>query len=163
MNQTTYKKIMSFWERHERLLFSAKAFHSLGVGAVYLAFPFLLIFTAINKDIFCVWAFLVCSVSFLLLSLYRNKSNAKRPREVYGIPSAINETKKGKSFPSRHSFSAAVIAVCLFHVSLPLGVVFLIISALIAALRVLLGLHFVKDVVAGLLIGALCGLIALII
>ena len=162
MNETAYKKIMSFWESHEKLLFVAKTFHSLAVGAVYLAFPFLLVFTALNKDLFCIISFFICSFSFVLLSLYRNKANAKRPSEVYGIPSAIKRDKKGKSFPSRHSFSAAVISVCLFHISLPLGATFLTISIIIATLRVILGLHFVKDAVAGLLIGTLCGIIALI-
>lgn len=163
MDITSYKKCMNFWERHSKLLIIAKILHHIAVAAVYAAFPFLLIFTFLNKDNFFLTAFLVCSVSFLLLSLYRKKFNAKRPSEVYNIPSAIEKGKAGKSFPSRHSFSATVIAVCLFHLSIPLGIAFLLSSLIIAALRVVLGLHFVKDVLWGLLIGALCGILALII
>ncbi|MBQ9977143.1 MAG: phosphatase PAP2 family protein [Clostridia bacterium] len=154
---------MNFWERHAKLLFAAKMIHHLSVIGVYAAFPFLLVSTFLNKDNFFLTALLVCGWSFVLLSLYRKKHNAKRPSEVYNIPSAIERDKKGKSFPSRHSFSAVVIAVCLFHLSIPLGIAFLLLSLIIAALRVALGLHFVKDVLWGLLIGVLCGVLALII
>lgn len=163
MKKETYKKVMNFWERHAKLLFAAKMIHHLSVIGVYAAFPFLLVSTFLNKDNFFLTALLVCGWSFVLLSLYRKKHNAKRPSEVYNIPSAIERDKKGKSFPSRHSFSAVVIAVCLFHLSIPLGIAFLLLSLIIAALRVALGLHFVKDVLWGLLIGVLCGVLALII
>ncbi len=163
MDINTYKKIMSFWERHNKLLTFAQVLHYVLVGTVYLAFPSFLLYIALKQDTFFITAFSVCLISFILLSLYRKTADKKRPSEVYGMPSAIKKDKSGKSFPSRHSFSAAVISVCLFHLSLPLGLIFLSISVLIAALRVFLGLHFVKDVVAGLLIGALCGFIALII
>ena len=163
MKKETYKKVMNFWERHAKLLFAAKMIHHLSVIGVYAAFPFLLVSTFLNKDNFFLTAILVCGWSFVLLSLYRKKHNAKRPREVYNIPSAIEKGKEGKSFPSRHSFSAAIISVCLFHLSVPLGLAFLLVTLIIATLRVVLGLHFVKDVAVGTLIGVLCGVAALII
>ncbi len=163
MKKETFKKVMNFWERHAKLLFAAKTLHTLAVIAVYMVFPSFLLYTALQQDTFFITAFSVCLISFILLSLYRKKHNAKRPSEVYNIPSAIERDKKGKSFPSRHSFSAVVIAVCLFHLSIPLGIAFVLLSLIIAALRVALGLHFVKDVLWGLLIGVLCGVLALII
>ena len=163
MDVKRYKMCMDFWESHSKLLIIAKMLHHIAVAAVYIAFPSFLLYIALKQDTFFITAFSVCLISFILLSLYRKMADKKRPSEVYGIPSAIERDKKGKSFPSRHSFSAAVISVCLFHISLPLGATFLTISIIIAALRVLLGLHFVKDAVAGLLIGVLCGFIALII
>ncbi len=105
---------MNFWERHAKLLFAAKMIHHLSVIGVYAAFPFLLVSTFLKQDNFFLTAILVCGWSFVFLSLYRKKHNAKRPREVYNIPSAIEKGKEGKSFPSRHSFSAAIISVCLF-------------------------------------------------
>ena len=163
MKKETFKKVMNFWERHAKLLFAAKTLHTLAVIAVYAAFPFLLIFNFLNKDNFFLTALLVCGWSFVFLSHYRKRHNAKRPSEVYNIPSAIEKDKKGKSFPSRHAFSAAVISVCFFHLSISLGIAFLLLSLIIAAIRVALGLHFVKDVLWGLLIGVLCGVLALII
>ena len=163
MNISTYKKYMNFWERHGKLFIIAKMLHHIAVAAVYIAFPSFLLYTALQQDTFFITAFSVCLISFIILSLYRKKHNAKRPSEVYNIPSAIERNKKGKSFPSRHSFSAAVISVCLFHISVPLGLVFLLLTLIIATLRAVLGLHFVKDVAVGTLIGVLCGVVALII
>ena len=163
MDVKRYKKCMNFWERHAKLLFTAKMIHHLSVIAVYMAFPSFLLYTALKQDTFFITAFSVCLISFILLSLYRKMADKKRPSEVYNIPSAIEKDKKGKSFPSRHSFSAAVISVCLFNISVWLGAAFLLLTLIIAALRVALGLHFVKDVLVGLLIGVLCGCLALII
>ena len=163
MKKETYKKIMNFWERHAKLLFSAKALLHLAVAVVYIAFPSFLLYTALQQDTFFITAFSVCLISFILLSLYRKMADKKRPSQVHNIPSAIEKGKEGKSFPSRHSFSAAVISTCLFHVSVYLGIAFLILTLIIAALRVVLGLHFVKDVIVGILIGILCGVVALII
>lgn len=163
MKKETYKKVMNFWERHAKLLFAAKMIHHLSVIGVYFVFPSFLLYTALKQYTFFITAFSVCLISFILLSLYRKKHNAKRPSEVYNIPSAIEKGKEGKSFPSRHSFSAAIISVCLFHLSVPLGLAFLLVTLIIATLRVVLGLHFVKDVAVGTLIGVLCGVAALII
>jgi len=61
------------------------------------------------------------------------------------------------SFPSGHSMTAFAVAtvIGLFYPSLMAGVVFCAIS--IAASRILLGMHFLSDVVAGSLLGASIG------
>jgi len=64
------------------------------------------------------------------------------------------------SFPSGHTITAFSIAVPLgaFYPSLMVGLLFCAIS--IAFSRVLLGLHFLSDVVAGCMIGVTLGLIS---
>ncbi len=64
------------------------------------------------------------------------------------------------SFPSGHTITAFSIAIPLglFYPSLMVGLLFCAIS--IALSRVLLGLHFLSDVVAGCAIGVTLGLIA---
>ena len=74
----------------------------------------------------------------------------------------MKETK-GKSFPSRHVFSIAMIAMTFLRVSLPLAVLFFVLTALLAALRVLGGVHYVRDVAAGAAMGVLCGLLGFFI
>ena len=61
------------------------------------------------------------------------------------------------SFPSGHTMAAFALAVVvsLFYPSLMVGVFFCAIS--IAASRILLGMHFLSDVVAGSLLGASIG------
>jgi undecaprenyl-diphosphatase len=58
------------------------------------------------------------------------------------------------SFPSGHTITAFAVAVSIagFYPSLMIGLLFLAVS--VAASRVLLGLHFLSDVLAGAAIGA---------
>jgi len=64
------------------------------------------------------------------------------------------------SFPSGHSITAFAIALSLgfYYPALLVGLLFC--AASVAASRVILGLHYLSDVVAGLLIGALIGMAA---
>ena len=70
---------------------------------------------------------------------------------------------KGHSFPSRHVFSVFVIAftvgVHIHWAGIALGAVGLLISLI----RVLAGIHFPRDVLAGMLSGIACGLIGFLI
>lgn len=66
----------------------------------------------------------------------------------------------GKSFPSRHTFSAFAIAASWFVASVPVAVVLLVAAGVLAVCRVLGGVHFPRDVVAGALIGSATGALA---
>ncbi len=65
------------------------------------------------------------------------------------------------SFPSGHSLHAVCFTVLLFHGAPLLGWAVLPFSLAVLASRVVLGLHYPSDVVAGGLIGAGCAFIAL--
>ena len=56
--------------------------------------------------------------------------------------------------PSRHCFSAAAIMVAAFTVWVPLGVAACLLAAVVAVTRVLTGVHYPSDVLAGLAFGA---------
>lgn len=61
------------------------------------------------------------------------------------------------SFPSGHTITAFAVAVSLsfFYPALAAGLLFCAVS--VAASRILLGMHFLSDVVAGALIGSMLG------
>lgn len=59
--------------------------------------------------------------------------------------------------PSRHTACAFIIAMAFMYVSIPLGIAYLIISAFIMISRVLAGVHFISDVIAGMAISLLYG------
>lgn len=100
---------------------------------------------------------LVPGVSFVLLSVIRDRMNWKRPYEEWPIDPLICREQKGRSMPSRHVFSAAVISMCILRQNPALGIICLGLSVCIAAVRVLGGVHYPRDVAAGYLLGAAAG------
>lgn len=129
----------------------------------YIIYPLFLLYLVVNKKPELGKAVLVPAVSFVVLSVFRYLYNAPRPYEVFDTPSLIKKDTRGKSFPSRHVFSACVIAVTVFYTCHPLGIFLGVCSLLLAASRVLGGVHFTKDVIAGAAFGILCGMIMFIL
>ena len=99
--------------------------------------------------------------SFILVSVIRKCIDAKRPYEKYNIKPLFVKNTKGESMPSRHVFSITIIAMCWLYVSVPVGVIMLILVVIMAASRVLAGVHFIRDVVAGFAVGIICGIAGL--
>lgn len=100
---------------------------------------------------------LIPGLGFALLSLVRNRANWKRPYEEWDMDPLIHRDGTGCSMPSRHAFSAAVIAMCVLRESIPLGVLCLLLAAMVALCRVLGGVHYPADAAAGYLTGIAVG------
>ena len=100
----------------------------------------------------------VTAVPFVLVSVFRKILNAKRPYEVFSFYRTAPKKKRGQSFPSRHVFSIFVIGTALCFINLPIGLILMVMGAALAAARVLLGIHYVKDVLAGAIIGVVFGI-----
>lgn len=103
-------------------------------------------------------ALAVPAVGFVLVSLMRRAINEPRPYEACGIEKLIDKDTQGKSFPSRHSFSIAVIGMCWLRYVPAAGILILLASLLMAWARVLAGVHYPRDVACGLALGVLAGL-----
>lgn len=103
----------------------------------------------------------VTGVPFVTVSLMRRMINAPRPYELLEFYEKKPKGKAGRSFPSRHVFSVFVIATVLMTWSPLLAAGLMLAGVLLALLRVVLGIHFVRDVVAGALIGIASGGIGL--
>ena len=106
---------------------------------------------------------LVAAVSFVGVSLYRHKKNAPRPYEIYDFYECAPKDKTGHSFPSRHVFSAFVIATLALPDMLYVAIPLYALGICLAICRVLLGLHFIRDVVWGAVIGVLCGAVGVLL
>lgn len=129
-------------------------------AVMYAAYPVLLAVTAMRGTevrVTVLSYILVPGISFLLLSFVRSRINRKRPYEEWEIDPLIHREGMGNSMPSRHVFSAVLISMCILRQNVFLGVIFLILSACIAVVRVLGGVHYPRDVIAGYLIGAAAG------
>lgn len=131
--------------------------------AGYALYPLLLVLVGFADASSLCWFVLVPGVSFALLSLVRARINAPRPYEVLDIEPLIHKDTRGKSFPSRHVFSIFVIAMAWLAFVPPVGAVLLVLSVLMAVLRVVGGVHWPRDVVAGALCGMAAGAILLLL
>ncbi len=100
-------------------------------------------------------------VGFIFVSVLRAALNKPRPYELYDFYEIKPGEREGKSFPSRHCFSAFVIATLSLAVSPLSAIGVFILGITIATCRVLCGIHFIRDVVVGALIGIAIGGIGL--
>ena len=91
----------------------------------------------------------------IALFLRLKKATGRRRPCAYGEPHCWAELLPPDqfSFPSGHTITAFAVAVSLslFYPGLTIGLLFC--AASVAASRILLGMHFVSDVVAGAIIG----------
>ncbi|MBE6537001.1 MAG: phosphatase PAP2 family protein [Ruminococcaceae bacterium] len=108
-------------------------------------------------------ALIITGVPFIALSVMRVLINAPRPYELFEFYEKKPKGKSGRSFPSRHVFSVFVIGTVLVPSNALLGIGILVLGAMLAAMRVLLGVHFIRDVAAGALIGTISGALGLLI
>ncbi len=102
--------------------------------------------------------FAIPLITFVVVTIIRKILNRKRPFEIFDIPKLIGH-ENGESFPSRHSACAVTIALAIFSVNEIWGVFALAVSAVICISRVLCGVHFIKDVIAGIFFGIIFWLI----
>ena len=107
---------------------------------------------------------LPAAIGLVLVTLVRIFIDAPRPYQLYDFYQIKPRKRNGRSFPSRHAYSAFVIFVLLSAVYHPLilgGV--LLFSAALCVTRVLLGIHFIRDIAAGALLGILSGILGIVI
>lgn len=127
---------------------------------VYIAFFYLLfqLILAHRYEEF-IRIVLVTGISFVLVSIIRHFIDAERPYTKYNFTPMVQKEKKGDSMPSRHVFSAFVIGMAYMYVSVFPGSVLLVVGTGMAIIRVIVGVHFPRDVIAGAVIGIIAGLI----
>jgi membrane-associated phospholipid phosphatase len=139
--------------------FLLRAAGKIATGVMYAAYPLLLIRYAIDesgRELLA--AVLIPGIGFILLTAVRARINRPRPYETWEIDPLIHKDTKGNSMPSRHVFSSAVISMAWLPVSAAAGIFFLILSAAAALIRVLGGVHYPSDVIAGFAAGVICGI-----
>ncbi len=139
-----------------------KALHDVLPLVMYIFYPVQMIALAINNgigsEVFLRFT-LIPLCTLILVTVIRALINAKRPYEVYDYTPAVHKDTKGKSFPSRHTVCAFIIAMAFLYVNFRVGVIMLVIAAIIGVTRVLAGVHFIRDVISGAAIGILIGVL----
>ena len=165
MTKENYIKMTQPFRDNAELAKGIHIANKLCTLTMYLAYPMLLVYLFFYAKFSSYFSFekalFVPGISFVLLSVVRKAINRPRPYEKFGVPPVIKKDTKGQSFPSRHVFSATIIAMTFLLMS-PwswLGVMFLCVSFALAVVRVVSGVHFMSDVIAAIVVAVLSAVI----
>lgn len=139
-----------------------RAFNRATRVVFYLAFPCAIAVLLWRRGVAAaVFVAAVLGAGFLALTAVRSRIDAPRPYEELDIEPLLPPEREGRSFPSRHLFSCAAISACWMGVSLSVAAALLALTAAEAAVRVVGGVHYLRDVVVGVVCGTVVGALAL--
>ena len=156
MTSERYEKLVAPLRRHPRAVAALAGVNQALTALCYTVYPLLLLFLLGERDARFWRCLLVPAVSFAAVTLFRSACNAPRPYEQ-GIDALLKKKRTGHSFPSRHVFSAVMIAVTAAYLLPALSVPLFVAAALLALIRVLGGIHYPRDVFCGALFALVAG------
>ena len=161
LSQAQYERLFAPWLKRSwgRLVLSIA--NIVCASVFYVAYPICIWLLWMTKDTRFTKALLVPAISFVLLSVIRKLINRPRPYETWGFTPILQKESKGVSFPSRHIFSAFMIAATLAYIT-PWGYLFFVPAVLLATVRVIGGVHYPSDVTAGAIFAGIAALFYLL-
>ncbi len=154
MTADRYQAVLDWFRARPAAKFLLRAVSLGAVAAVYLLYAGLALWLVWRRDPALRPFLAVPAVVFVLGTALRRAINRPRPYEALGFAPLFPKDTKGQSFPSRHCFSAACIAVAALQILPTAALVLGVLALLIALSRVLSGVHYPSDVLGGLVFGA---------
>lgn len=86
-----------------------------------------------------------------------------RPFDINQMIEILISKPKDFSFPSGHTMSSFAVATVLMYMDMKIGIISFVLALLIGFSRLYLYVHFPSDVIAGMILGILAGIIAIIL
>lgn len=163
MTELNFKRVLAFMKNHPWLSAIAVISGKAITISVYVFYPLFLLYLYLTDYSGILRVISVPAISLIIVSVVRKIVNAPRPYEKYDITPLYNKKTKGNSFPSRHAFSVFIIAFAAGYVYWPLGTAIFVLGVLLAATRVLCGVHFIKDVLSGFISALIFGILGFVI
>ncbi len=161
MKEQQYKQLNSYMGETKGRSNTIKALHDILPVIMMVFYPvqliYLLVTEGFKNEVFLKATFVPLGV-LVFVTILRYIVNAKRPYEKYNYTPVVKKDTKGKSFPSRHTASAFIIAMAFLYIDVKLGVIMLTLATVIAITRVLSGVHFIRDIIGGALISIVTGI-----
>lgn len=127
----------------------------------YIVYPLLLLYLFVKQSEKLLPTILIPLLSIVSITLLRKVLAHPRPYEEYPIDQILEKETQHNAMPSRHVFSATIIAMMCFTVSPILACILLVLAALEGYIRVIGGVHYPRDVIVGYLLGIFFGLFIL--
>lgn len=149
--------------RGEVLNAVVSVFTSLGnYGLIWILFTLALIIYPNTRKVGVTCAIALILDLIICNGILKNIFARTRPYEAYENIRCIVRPQMDYSFPSGHTASsfAAVVPALADKNTRRLGVVALIVAVLMALSRIYVCVHYPSDVVGGLVVGVLCGMLS---
>ncbi len=159
ITEKNYIIITDFFKNHQYAKFALKICYSLFPLLIFIGYPVLILYVLFTSPYELVRVILVPLGVFVTVTVLRKLICRQRPYEKYKTESVFGKTTKGHSMPSRHTASAFVISMAMLYVNFDFGVLSLSVSVMIMLSRVLAGVHFLSDVIVGMCISVIAGII----
>jgi len=123
------------------------------LGAIFLLFLFFSGYKNREKiKIFAVTAGSIIVSRLFIVELIRLFYHRLRPFVLYSLNQLIPET--GYSFPSGHSTIFFAAATAIYCYNKKLGIIFFVASVLMNVSRVIVGVHYLSDIIGGMILGS---------
>lgn len=157
MNRDRYLYLMRWAEEkpiRKHIICGLTSFIPIFLGITYVI---TIIFTFFFYPVVLPRLILRPFICFTAVTMIRNYLKAPRPYDLLDFkPLCGYHPGKNKSFPSRHTASAAIIALELMRIwTGGFGIFCLVLAFLMGICRILCGNHFIKDVIGALIISFL--------
>ena len=157
MKKETYLRLSEFIRssgKREKIVQWLNRWITRLVSVLYVG---LLVMLAVRSDSRIWRAIAVPGLGVLIVTVMRKWIGARRPYEIWQIRPLIEKDTVRKSFPSRHVFSVYVIGMLGVWIQPEVGVILFLLGIGLAGIRVISGVHFIRDVLAGAAFGISCG------
>lgn len=115
-----------------------------------------LVYLMFKRDVRVLYVATIPWLTFLLVTLIRNRFNLKRPFEELNLNPLVSHSP-GRACPSKHASSSIIIAIALYYIFPLLGLSAIFLSVVICFTRVLTGVHYPRDILWGITIGTVMG------
>lgn len=164
MTEKQYKEITDFFRRDKIRNKGIKILCKYSPRFIVMLYIFTSIFLYLKNDKRLILFLLIPALNLIFISVLRKILNKPRPYDVYDYePLADYRKGKGESFPSRHTSSAFIITMACLYLNNIYGMFMLSIAIIVGISRILTGVHYPRDVIAGAIISILFGYIGFII
>ena len=147
MKKNTYIKMTAPFRENNRAARKLELINKICTYLVFITYPVYVLYLCFTAGHMLALSIIAPLVGFIAVSVFRYIVNRPRPYEKFDMPPVITKDTHGRSFPSRHVFSAFIICSPAASPLWFTGILLAVLAAIIACVRVISGVHFISDVV----------------
>ena len=157
MTKESYEKLLKPFKKNKAAATALNIVNKTLTAFVYVSYPSLLFYLFLFEREKLIKSVLVPAIMLAVVSALRKIIDRPRPYSAFNTESVIKKEKQGESMPSRHTFSVFIIAMTFLYTIPMLSVPLFAAGIILGTVRILGGVHYPSDILAGAAIGLVFG------